>query len=208
MTNKQLLLSEILAYEAKQEGFTEDVISTAFDIINQRDYIKFCSQMADDGDHPQERVEADRAFEKKKEATGFSKQIDAIDDLLNGSPDLTAFKNFYHARFHDLYSTFEIRKTNSLDSCYKNIMAWGLLYLEDWNKVMGMKKSHTGEPSFFLEPLVSGGFVHMVFADDTRTKVLQFISNVDGLYKAQMMTEYMNGFKKNCEPWHYQEVGA
>lgn len=91
MTNREFLIGKI--YDEIHYPINE--IYDIFNLIYERDYAYFCSEMGD-YDYPEERIRADKVFDKEMKnhsATLFEKIVKLLDD---------EFKDFYNSRFHSL----------------------------------------------------------------------------------------------------------
>jgi hypothetical protein len=53
MTKKERFIEMIM----DGVDLSRELVKKVFEIINEKDWVDFCSQMADDGDHPEERLE-------------------------------------------------------------------------------------------------------------------------------------------------------
>lgn len=94
MTKKENLI-QMLSKE-----FNEEVskVEKGFEIINKREWAIFCSYMGD-YDHPEERTQAEKDFEKESEEFDkeFMQKMDKIfEDIQSGCG------KYYHDNFHKM----------------------------------------------------------------------------------------------------------
>ena len=93
MTNREFLIGRL--YDEIHYPINE--IYHIFNLIYERDYAHFCSEMGD-YDHPYERVEANRVFDekmKKQSATIFEKIVRQLYENKE-------INDFYNSKFHQL----------------------------------------------------------------------------------------------------------
>ena len=106
MTNKERLI-ELLC--EKLPGVNAETVTKVFDIVRERDWAEFCSYMADDKDHPEERVAANRTMNEKIDELvavdpGVRNVADTIIKELNGRYVTEAdcfYRKVYHALAED-----------------------------------------------------------------------------------------------------------
>lgn len=94
MTKKENLI-QMLSKELNEEV---SKVEKGFEIINKREWAIFCSYMAD-YDHPEERTQAKKDFEKESEEFDkeFMQKMDKIlDNIENGCGE------YYHDNFHKM----------------------------------------------------------------------------------------------------------
>lgn len=95
MTKKENLI-QMLSKELNEEV---SKVEKGFEIINKREWAIFCSYMADDRDHPEERTRAEKDFEKESEEFNrdfMFKMNEIFRDRTKGCG------KYYHDNFHKM----------------------------------------------------------------------------------------------------------
>jgi hypothetical protein len=103
MTNKEHLI-ELLC--EKLPGVDVETVAKVFDIVCERDWAVFCSYMADDRDHQEERIAANKTMNKKIDELvvvdpGVRNVADTIIKELNGRY-VSEADCFYQRVYHSL----------------------------------------------------------------------------------------------------------
>lgn len=96
MTNKEKFISSV----ATITFVDKEVVEKLFEIVNERDWAIFCSQMGD-YDHPGERVAANEKFNQK-----VHDMVDGLSELGREAHlyviDLINHSEFYSKHFHTM----------------------------------------------------------------------------------------------------------